>query len=67
MAGEFRNLTPEEIAFCRENGVDTEGKTVVLSNSSVLVLVHHETRDEVHIRFSEKRAQKKAMPMTAQG
>ena len=62
MAGEFRNLTPEEIALCRENGIDPEGKTVVLSNSDGLWLVHHKTRDEVHIRFGEKRAQKRRCP-----
>ena len=62
MAGEFRNLTTEEKTLCRENGIDPEGKTVVLSNSDGLWLVHHETRDEVHIRFGEKRAQKRRCP-----
>lgn len=67
MAGEFRSLTPEEKVLCRENGIDPEGKTVVLSNGDGLWLLHHKTRDEVHIRFGEKRAQKKAVPITAQG
>ena len=63
MAGEFRNLTPEEQAICKENHIDhPEGMTVVLSNSDGLWLVHHKTRDEVHIRFGEKRAQKRRCP-----
>ena len=65
MAGEFRILTPEERQLCLENGIDPEGKMVVLSNESGIWLVHHKTRDEVHIRFGEKRAQKKAAPATA--
>ena len=67
MAGEFRNLTPEEMDICRENGIDPEGKTVVLRNGSGLWLLHHKTRDMLHIDFGEKRAQKNAVPMTAQG
>lgn len=67
MAGEFRSLTPEEKALCRENGIDPDGKTVVLSNDSRLILLHHKTRDMLHIDFGEKRAQKKAVPITAQG
>ena len=67
MAGEFRELTQEERALCRENGIDPEGKTVVLSTGDGLWLIHHKTRDELHIRFGEKRAQKNAVPMTAQG
>lgn len=67
MAGEFRMLTPEEIVLCRENGIDPEGKTVVMSNSDGIWLMHHKTRDELHIRFGEKRAQKNAVPVTAQG
>lgn len=67
MAGEFRNLTPEEMDICRENGIDPEGKTVVLRNNSGLWLLHHKTRDTLHIDFGEKRAQKNAVPMTAQG
>lgn len=67
MAGEYRCLTPDEIELCRQNGIDPEGKTVVISNSDGLWLLHHKTRDEVHIRFGEKRAQKKAVPITAQG
>ncbi len=67
MAGEFRNLTQEERALCRENGIDPEGKTVVLSNDNCLILLHHKTRDTLHIDFGEKRAQKKAVPITAQG
>ena len=67
MAGEFRELTQDERALCRELGIDPEGKTVVLSNDSCLILLHHETRDTVHVVFGEKRAQKKAVPMTAQG
>ena len=67
MAGEFRNLTQEEIELCRENGIDTRGKVVILSNDSGLILLHHKTRDTLHIGFGEKRAQKKAVPMTAQG
>ena len=67
MGGEFRMLTPEEIALCRENGIDPEGKTVVMSNSDGLWLVHHKTRDELHIRFGEKRVQKNAVPVTQQG
>lgn len=65
MAGEFRNLTQEEIEICQENGIAVEGKVVVLSNDSGLLLLHHKTRDEVSIRFGEKRAQKKAVPVTA--
>lgn len=67
MAGEFRELTQEEKALCRELGIDPEGKTVVLSNGDGMWLVHHKTRDEVHIRYGEKRVQKKAVPITAQG
>ena len=67
MAGEFRELTQEERALCRENGIDPEGKTVVLSNDRGLWLLHHKTRDTLHIDFGEKRAQKNAVPMTAQG
>ena len=64
MGGEFRMLTPEEIALCRENGIDPDGKTVVMSNSNGLWLMHHKTRDELHIRFGEKRVQKNAVPVT---
>jgi hypothetical protein len=67
MAGEFRELTQEEKALCRENKIGSEGMSVVLSNDSCLILLHHETRDTVHIVFGEKRAQKKAVPITAQG
>jgi len=58
MAGEFRELTQEEREICRNNGIDPAGKTVVLSNGDGLWLLQHKTRDEVHIRFGEKRAQK---------
>ena len=67
MAGEFRNLTQEEKEICLENGIDPEGKAVILSNGDSLVLLHHKTRDNVYIRFGEKRAQKNAVPTTAQG
>ena len=67
MAGEFRELTQEERLICADNGIDPDGKTVVISNSDGLWLIHHKTRDEVHIRFGEKRMQKNAVPMTAQG
>ena len=67
MAGEYRCLTQDEIECCRENGIDPDGKTVVLSNHNGLWLIHHKTRDEVHIRFGEKRTQKNAVPITAQG
>lgn len=67
MAGEFRSLTPEEIEICRENEIGTEGINVILSNDRCLILLHHETRDTVNIVFGEKRAQKKAVPITAQG
>lgn len=65
MAGDFRELTLEEKELCRELGIDPEGKTVVLSNGDGLWLLHHKTRDELHIRFGEKRAQKNAVPITA--
>ena len=58
MAGEFRELTQEEKALCRELGIDPEGKTVVLSNDRCLILLYHKTRDMLHIDFGEKRAQK---------
>ncbi|MBQ3529559.1 MAG: hypothetical protein IJA47_03595 [Oscillospiraceae bacterium] len=67
MAGEFRNLTPEENEICRENNVVPKGMNVVLSNDRCLWLLNHTTRDEIHIVFGEKRAQKKAVPITAQG
>ena len=67
MASEFRELTPEEIGLCKDNGIDPNGKTVGLSNDSTLVLLHHKTRDTLHIRFGEKRAQKNAVPVTARG
>ena len=67
MAGEYRCLTPDEIEICRQNGIDPEGKTVVLSNDRGLWLIHHKTRDTLHIDFGEKRAQKNAVPITAQG
>ena len=67
MAGEYRCLTPDEIELCRQNGIDPEGKTVVLSNDRGLWLIHHKTRDTLHIDFGEKRAQKNAVPITAQG
>ena len=65
MADKFRNLTQEEENLCQENGISTEGKVVILSNDRGLWLLHHKTRDEVTIRFGEKRAQKKAVPVTA--
>lgn len=67
MAGEFRSLTPEENEICRENNVVPKGMNVVLSNDRCLILLHHITRDTVRIDFGEKRAQKNAVPMTAQG
>jgi len=58
MAGEFRNLTPEEREICRENGVDPEGKTVILRNDTGLHMLHHKTRDEVCIYFGDGRMRK---------
>ncbi|MBR4017274.1 MAG: hypothetical protein IKK11_05630 [Oscillospiraceae bacterium] len=62
MVDKFRNLTEEEIKICEENGISAEGKTVVLNNDRGLWLLHHKTRDILHIDFGEKRTQKKAVP-----
>ena len=67
MAGEYRCLTPDEIELCRQNGIDPDGKTVVLSNERGLWLLHHKTRDTLHIDFGEKRVQKNVAPIPAQG
>ena len=58
MAGEFRVLTYEEREICRENGVDPEGKVVILRNDTGLHMLHHKTRDEVYIYFGDARLRK---------
>lgn len=49
--GDFRVLTEEEAQACRENGIDPTGKSVVMSGSDYLLLLHHKTGDNIRINY----------------
>lgn len=49
--GSHRTLTEEEVQVCRENGIDPDGMSVVLSGSDYLLLLHHKTGDNIRINY----------------
>lgn len=49
--GDFRALTEEETQACRDNGIDPNGKSVVLSGPDYLLLLHHKTGDNIRINY----------------
>ena len=55
--GDFRVLTEEEEQACRDNGIDPTGKSVVMSGTDYLLLLHHKTGDNIRINYGFARLQ----------
>ena len=50
--------TKEQVALCRECGIDPDGVVVILENDSTLAMLHLKTRNEVTITKGEAQRRK---------
>ena len=52
--GLFTVLDEEQMALCRECGIDPEGFMVILDNDRCLMLLHLKSRNEVMIQKNRR-------------
>ncbi len=56
--GRLRTMKPEEETVCRDNGIDTTGKDVIICTDTYIMLRCHKTGDDITICFGEARKRK---------